>query len=234
MRFLIALALLALSGGVIVSFLDFGGDLLRAGGVVIPFAAGILIGIFVDQVILRRAPAIETFEHELTHALCAMLFLRRLESFVVRRGGGGAVRHRGNFGGTFGDDFIGLAPYFLPTFTVATVLVRPVLGSQWFPWYDVAIGTTFGFHLWTTARETQGNWTGRIFPDAISGQPTRSDIAERGFVYSFLFITVSSLAVMGFLAAVLVHGYHGIPDWARVVWDTTAHLAGRAAAWARS
>ena len=234
MQFLIALALLALSAGVIVAFLAFGGDLIGAGAIVVPFAAGVLMGIFVDQVILRRVPAIETFEHELTHALCAMLFLRRLESFVVRRDGGGAVRHRGTFGGVFGDDFIGLAPYFLPTLTLAAILVRPLLGPRWFPWFDVGIGGTFGYHLWTTVRETRGNWTGRIFPDAISGQPARSDIAERGFVYSFIFIVVFGLAVTGLLAAVLVHGYPGIGAWAGLVWGTTMHLAAQAMAWARS
>lgn len=221
MRLLIAIALLASAPGVGVAVLRHGGSVLATGAIAVPIAAGVLLGIFFDQVLLRRAPAIETFEHELTHAVCALLFLRRIDRFVVRRNGAGAVQHHGRFGGTIGDDFIGLAPYFLPTFTVVMILVRPLLGPRWFPGFDVGIGGTLGFHLWTTARETRENWTGTTFADAVSGRETRTDIAERGFVYSLLFIAVLGLAVTGILAAILSDGYAGFPAWARSVWETT-------------
>jgi hypothetical protein len=224
MRFLIAIVLLVCAPGVTLAFIRHGGSFLTTGTIAVPFAAGLLLGIFVDQVILRRAPAIETFEHELTHALCAIVFMRRIVRFVVRRDGAGAVQHQGRFGGTLGDDVIGLAPYFLPTFTIVMTLVRPLLGPRWFPGFDVGIGGTFGFHLWTTVRETRENWTGRAFPDAVSGRVTQTDIAERGFVYSFLFIAAFGLAIAGLLAAILSQGYAGIPAWAHSVWGTTSQV----------
>ncbi len=224
MRFLIALILLGIAPGVTAAFVASGGALLGAGAIAVPLAAGIVAGILADQLILRRVPVIGTFGHELTHALCAMIFMRRVESFVVRWDGNGAVRHRGRFGGVAGDDFIGLAPYFLPVLTVGAVLIRPLLGHQWFPGFDIGIGGAFGRHLSTAIRQTRGGWTGRVFPDALSGRPTQSDIAERGFVYSFLFITISGLAVAGFLAAVVLQGYPGIGAWAGQVWETTWRL----------
>jgi hypothetical protein len=226
MRFLIALALLGLAAGVTGAFVAFGGALLGTGAIVVPLAAGVGAGVLADRLILRRAPVIETFGHELTHAVCAIVFLRRIESFVVRWDGNGAVRHRGRFGGVAGDDFIGLAPYFMPILTVTAVLVRPLLDRHWFPGFDIGIGGVFGHHLSAATRQMRGGWTGRVFQSTLSGRPVRSDIAERGFAYSFLFITVSGLAVAGFLAAVLLEGYPGIGAWAGKVWETTWRLGG--------
>ena len=89
--------------------------------------------------------------------------------FVVTRAGTGEVRHRGAFGGVFGDDFSGLAPYFLPTLTVPSVLTRPLLGARWFPAFDIWIGGTFGYYAWTMLRETRGNRTGGPLPAAGRG-----------------------------------------------------------------
>ncbi len=128
-----------------------------------PLAVGFVLGVLVDERLIGRAPGAETFEHELTHALVALLFLRRVTRFVVTKRNGGWVQYSGGFGGVVADDLIGLAPYVLPTFTALSVAARPALDAGWFPWFDVWIGPTLGYHTWNTIRGTRRAWTSRPF-----------------------------------------------------------------------
>jgi len=158
----------------------------------------------------------EVFEHEITHALAALLMLHRVTGFVATRRGG-AVSHSGH-GLPFADDFISLAPYVLPTFTAILIFLRPLLGEAWLPCYDTLIGGTLGFHTSSTLRETVANFNTRRFRSAIGNQLTVTDIAEQGFLFSAIYIATVSLAIHGLLFGVLVAGYAGISDWAGCVW----------------
>jgi len=120
-----------------------------------------------------------------------------------------------------GDDFIGLAPYFLPTFTFPSVILRPIVPLWGFPWFDLWIGFTFGYHLWSTLREIRLNWSGTSFQLAGSGEWTKTDIAQRGFIYSGLFILTFGVAIHALLLAVLEMGYRGIPVCWEQFWITT-------------
>ena len=97
---------------------------------------GITLGAMVTHFILLRIDGLDTFEHELAHALVALLFLRQITRFVSTRSSGGYVQHSGGFGGELGNHMIGLAPYYLPTFTIASVLFRPIVPMSWFPIFD--------------------------------------------------------------------------------------------------
>lgn len=185
----------------------------------VPFIIGTVLGLIIDHRIIRRLPGVETFEHELTHAIVALLFFRKIVHFRVTAREGGGVIHRGNFGGIIADDMIGLAPYLLPTFTLILVLLRPLFFNEMSIWYDGAIGFTFGFHLWSTFREFGRNFTASRFRSAATGDLVQSDIAKRGFIYSFIFITTWTLAIHGFLLYILLDGYRGIGIWAAGVWD---------------
>lgn len=189
-----------------------------------PFLAGTVLGVLFDHYVMRKIPGVGTFEHELTHAVAALLFFRRIRSFVVTRHRGGHVRHSGGFGGELADEFIGLAPYVLPTFTAASILARPLIPQGWFPWFDVGIGGTFGFHLRSTLRGIRDNWSARPFQSAGSGDWTLSDIARRGRLYSLIFIIAASLAIHGSLCTILVQGIHGLPDWWGDAWRVTREV----------
>jgi len=94
-----------------------------------PFLYGLIPGA-VFYLIVRRSRIVqvfETFEHELTHAIVALLFLRRIRNFTVTPDEGGSVQHTGGFGGSFGDEMIGLAPYYLPTFAFFSAFLYPFL-----------------------------------------------------------------------------------------------------------
>ena len=49
----------------------------------IPLISGFGGGILLYILVIRKLPAISTFEHELTHALVALLFFRRINKFKV-------------------------------------------------------------------------------------------------------------------------------------------------------
>jgi hypothetical protein len=183
--------------------------------------SGTCLGILADEFILRRIAGFETFEHEFTHAVAALMFFRRIHRFVVTRNGGGLVSHSGGLGGEIGDEFIGLAPYVLPTFTFLSALVRPFVPHEWFPWFDVWIGFTFGYHFWSTAREVRLNWTAEPFPSAGTGEWTLSDIGRRGFLYSVVFIVTTGLAIHGLLLAIILRGFQGAVSWSGDVWSVT-------------
>ncbi len=225
-RFCIGVALLVLLPGFALAFWSGCEALVGVRSLWLPFAIGTGVGLVLDQVVLRRIPGFETFEHELTHAVAALLFLRPVTRFVVTRDRGGWVEYRGGFGGLVGSDFIGFAPYILPTFTVVSVLARPLVPGAWFPWFDGWIGLTFGFHTWSTLRETIVAWTSRTFTSAI-GKEARSDLADRGLVFSSIYVVSATLAIHGVLLAILLHGFPGVPPWWAESWETTESVIAR-------
>jgi hypothetical protein len=174
-----------------------------------PLAGGLAAGTVLYFVLLRRIPGLEVFEHELTHALVALLYFRRVTNFTVKRDNGHVIFLRG-FGGTFGDDMIGFAPYVLPTFTAILILIRPFLGTMPLGWYDFWIGVSFGYHLWSGHRELS---------------PRQPDLATRGLLYSAIAVPALALTTHGLLLAILLHGYPGVPQWAAQVWEATVRLA---------
>lgn len=215
-RVLTLIVMVALAPGLVSSFWKGVVGIASHRAIWLPFLIGTGVSLVLDRLLRRRMAWFEVFEHELTHALAALLFFRRVRNFTAGEGSG-AVSHSGNFGGKVGSDFIGLAPYFLPTFTVATVLLRPAFPGNWFPWYDGFIGLTHGYHLWTTFREIRSNWHAGWFSSALGGESTQSDIGSRGLLFSGIYIVGMTLFLQGVLAFILVRGYGGIGAWSRVV-----------------
>lgn len=190
---------------------------------------GCLLGVILER-FLRRWPWVHVFEHELTHALVALLFLHPITRFVVTDRGGW-VGHRAGRGGAFGNDAIGLAPYVLPTFTLVSVLIRPWLPSASFPWFDVWTGITLGYHTVSTINETRANWHKETFTRVDTSETTRSDIGMRGYAYSAIFILTGTLLIYGLTFAGWARGYPGIAEWSGVLWRGIRATIGDLHAW---
>jgi len=125
------------------------------------------------------------------------------------------------FGGDFGTLLIGLAPYYLPTFTLISVLVRPLIPAGWFPWFDGFIGTTLAFHICSTPEETKQAWTKRSFTGAGDNQKTKSDIGKVGFIFAFLVIAGFGLFLMGLALQLIGSGYAGTWQFLKQVGKTS-------------
>ncbi len=232
MRFLVSAAFLVFLPGVATAFWNLCVRLVHTEKLLLPIAVGVVAGIVVERILVRRFHRVSIFEHELTHAVAALLFLRPVHEFRVTHDGG-YVQHGGGFGGGFGgefaNDFIGFAPYVLPTFTAVSVLARPFLTPPWFPWFDAWVGLTLGYDTLGTAREVRSNWHKGHFLRAGTGASVQSDIGSRGYVYSAIYISTATLASHGVLFSIVLRGYHGVPVWGRAVWTVTRHLGAAAA-----
>ncbi len=207
--FVIPGALMALAG----SLRLLGG----APAILIPLAAGFGAGLLLYLLLFRKWNWLATFMHELSHALVALLFLRRIRSFVVTARRGGQVRHSEGFGGETGNLLILLAPYYLPVLFVAAVLCRPLAPTGWFPWYDGAAGFLFAFHLLGNAGEIRQNWTKKQFR-TLTGNRAQTDIGRAGYLFAALVIAALTFLLYALLFTLLTRGYPGLPGVLTTVW----------------
>lgn len=215
-RFLGSVLLLIILPGALTAFRASGLSVMQLSPIW-PLLAGFVVGLILDHILFRKIPGLETFEHELTHAIAAMMFFRRVTGFSVTRHRGGHCVHTGSFGGRFGDDFITMAPYVLPTFTFLSVMIRPLLPAGAFPWFDIWVGLTFGFHILSNLREIRQSWSRDWFVSS-SGEYAQTDLGKSGLVFSFLYIPIVSLVILGLMAAVLANGYRGVLIWVDAFW----------------
>ena len=129
---------------------------------------------------------LETFEHEITHLLIGLLFLKIPVGFRVSAHEGGEVRQIGR--GTTGQIWVTLAPYFFPTVSLFVLII------VYFADFDTLI--LLGILGWTTAFHLVSNWSETSFR-----QP---DLQKAGIVKTILILPVMNLicygAVLSFVA----------------------------------
>jgi hypothetical protein len=216
-RFTLSLVALFFLPGLAIAFWKGLKMIILNYDVYVPVAAGLLFGVILYTWVFKRLSRLLTFEHELTHALVAVLFFRRIRKFVVTSREGGYILNTAGFGGKVGDHFISLAPYFLPTFTLFSVLMRPFLPSIWFPWYDVWIGLTFSFQTLSNFDELKQNWTGKSFRQAGTGALTKTDIFREGYIFSFIMIVVLKLLFISLMMFIVDGSYAALPEWLSII-----------------
>ena len=151
--------------------------------------------------------------HELTHALFVYLCLGRVSGFEVGLDGGHIVTNKSNL-------LIALSPYFVPFWSVVTLVVMAVAG--WlapFPHHGKALfgllGATWGFHLL---------WTLWIIP---RDQP---DLKENGTFFSLAIIYLTNVVLLSALiclASPALEWRHFLYNWANNFMDLATYL-GRA------
>lgn len=154
-------------------------ELYRTAMVIIPqyqqykwFVIG-MVGYYILGLFFKKnRKFLQTFSHELTHTIVAMLFLRKMHSFTAERGEGVMTYTTGRF--RLGSTMISLSPYFLPIFTIFFMLIRHVVVGDAVYIFDALIGFTFAFHLGCFAAQT-GSY--------------QTDIQQNGLFYSYLIIT---------------------------------------------
>lgn len=118
---------------------------------------------------------LETFSHELTHIVVALMFLRRVHSFQAGQGTGNVCTS-----GTSGSMIapMALAPYCLPIFTFLLLIFRSLMNASTMWIYDILIGASITFHVGCFV-----NQTGRH----------QTDINQFPLPFSYLFIYTARL-----------------------------------------
>lgn len=134
---------------------------------------------------------LETLEHELTHLLIGLLFLKIPVGIRVSAHEGGEVRQVGL--GTTGQIWVTLAPYFFPTISLAVLI---------FAYFaDLNKQILLGILGWTTAFHLISNWGETSFR-----QP---DLKKAGFLKTILILPVMNLICYGAVLAFVAGGGKG-------------------------
>lgn len=140
----------------------------------------------------RRLELFATFEHEMTHVLFGLIFLKIPRSINVSHDGGSVTMNGGNF-------LITLAPYFFPSLSYALLLLLPFVSVDWFHIYSFILGVSVSFHLASTKSEIHGN---------------QADLRKASLWFSSIFLPGSNLVCYGAVsAAALSHGEGFLAYW---------------------
>ncbi len=136
------------------------------------------------QIFKRKLQVVCTFEHEITHLLFGLLFLKVPKGFKVTMHDGGHVKLSGsNF-------LIYLAPYFFPTISYFLLLFLYFIPSEYYPIFYGILGASLAFHLVSTWSELHLKQT---------------DLQKSGMIFSSIFLPVANLVFYGALI-VLIFG----------------------------
>lgn len=154
----------------------------------IAFAVGFILFVIFWRIFKRHLQVVCTFEHELTHLLFGLLFLKRPHSFVVTRHDGGSVALSG------GNFLITLAPYFFPTVSYLLLPFAYLIPKGAMPIFIGLLGASVAFHLASTWAEI--HWR-------------QTDLHKVGILFSSIFLPVANLVFYGALAALIFGGANG-------------------------
>ena len=181
-------------------------SMVFAPGPILPFSVGLLayLALWIATIRRWRTTWLSTLEHELTHALFALLTFHPVVEIRTTWRSGGQMRYRGK-----GNWLITLSPYFFPTICMLLLSVLalvPVLFSQT---GEVLVGAAFGYHLTSTVRETH------------AGQ---SDLREAGYLFSLLVLPGLFLLTHGVVLAWCYGGNVGLAGFLRLVWKNLNSL----------
>lgn len=131
---------------------------------------------------------LETLEHELTHLLIGLLFLKIPVGIRVSAHEGGEVRQIGF--GTNGQIWVTLAPYFFPTVSLFVLIVAYFA--------NLTNITLLGILGWTTAFHLVSNWGQTSF--------RQSDLQKAGILKTLLILPVLNLICYGAVLAFVAGG----------------------------
>jgi hypothetical protein len=154
-------------------------------------------GVFVPSLLVakRLFPAtwsyLQTLEHELTHLLVGLLFLKIPVGIRVSAHEGGEVRQIGL--GTTGQTWVTLAPYFFPTVSLAVLIFAYFAGLN--------SNLLLGILGWTTVFHLVTNWSETSFR-----QP---DLQKAGLLKTLLILPVMNLICYGSVLAFVAGGGKG-------------------------
>lgn len=133
-----------------------------------------------------------TLEHEFSHALVALFFLKKPVSMRVTALHGGEFQYAST--NTIGQTWISLAPYFLPTLSILVLFLGWLGGLSETAWFYGISGWTIAFHLVTNWQETSFR---------------QSDLQKVGFVKTILVLPIANLLIYGSILAFVIGGIKG-------------------------
>jgi hypothetical protein len=168
------------------------------------FIAGFIVFTGIWRLFKRQLEVVCTFEHEITHVLFGLLFLKVPRSFRVTRHEGGEVTM---IGGNF---LITLAPYFFPTVSYLLLPLGFFFPQKYLAVFLALLGASVAFHIASTWAEL--HWQ-------------QTDLHKAGIVFSLLFLPAANLIFYGALLTLVFGGTDGfLAFWATGVRESFGAL----------
>ena len=178
LKFLLAAFLLVIGYGTLLAVIKLAPQLWQSLTPPHSFLLGAALFLPLYLILRRRYAVWGTMEHELTHALTALLFLRRVRSISA-----GEKHGETEFSGR-GSAVITLAPYFLPTLALLPLGLRPLLAPAYQTWVDLLLGSLFLYYLISNLRESH---------------PAQPDLRRHGLLFSYSVILPLNLLLLSLL-----------------------------------
>ncbi|MCF7911355.1 MAG: hypothetical protein K9M99_02415 [Candidatus Cloacimonetes bacterium] len=120
----------------------------------------------------------ETFAHELTHLLFALITFNKIEGFSATDNGG-AVSYRGR-----SNWLTSLSPYFFPIYTTFFVVLSLVINQRYQVYINHLIVISYLFFLMTLVQQFSYS---------------QSDISKSGYVFSTIFVFIMNVLILLFI-----------------------------------
>lgn len=153
------------------------------------FTGGVVFSILWIFFFSKKGYFWSTLEHELTHAIFALIFFKRVHSISASRKKGGLIKIDG------GNAIIALSPYFFPLACTPILLLKGVFPNQYQIFLNFLMGFTYFFHLLN------------LFKELHFDQP---DIISAGYLFSFVFIIFMNIIFLEIILLSLSTDWFGI------------------------
>lgn len=147
-------------------------------------AGGIIFSVLWFTYFSKKGNFWSTLEHELTHALFALFFLKQVHSISASRKKGGLIRIEG------GNAFIALSPYFFPLACTPVLLLKLFLPMRFQIYMNFLLGFTYFFHLVNLFKEIHFE---------------QSDIKSTGYIFSMTLIVFLNIFFLGIILSALLN-----------------------------
>ena len=118
-------------------------------------AIGNILYMVVNRFVKRNIRFLETFSHELTHSIVAMLFLQNIHSLYAEEGSGRVITSANSISHVP----IVLGPYCLPIFSYMLLLIRGIVADNNLWIFDIVIGISLSFHTFCFIKQTGNHQT---------------------------------------------------------------------------
>ena len=156
--------------------------------VLIPLFIGGIAYIIISRIIVgkKKQGWFSTLEHELTHALFALITFHKINGIQTTSNQGGVIEiQNGN------NWLIIISPYFFPTFSFFLIILLSLVDAQnqWVT--NFLLGCTVAYHLISTKNELHRHQT---------------DLQEVGFIFAIVFLPGANILCYG---AILVFAIDG-------------------------
>ncbi len=151
-----------------------------------PLLYGAIVYFILWELWLKRSVMMNwfsTLDHELTHAVFAVLSLNRVTGLNATGYAGGATHYQG-----YRNWIITLSPYFVPLLSLIILLIFSLAKPSYYPVLSFMMGGSIAFHLQSTWRA------------AHRSQP---DLERSGWIFVWLFLPTANLLMLLLLLTAL-------------------------------